>query len=85
MLGGPRILYTCAFFWGLGGATMAILTPDISYHDLDYIYFMIGHGMIVVGIMYATIALGNRPYLKDILVVSGITALYIVAKYLLNK
>ena len=59
LLGGPRILYTCAFFWGLGGATMAILTPDITYHDLDYIYFMIGHGMIVVAIMYATIALGN--------------------------
>ena len=49
LLGGPKILYLCAFFWGLGGATMAILTPDISHHDLDYIFFMIGHGMIIVG------------------------------------
>ncbi len=73
LLGGPRILYLCAFFWGLGGATMAILTPDISHHDLDYIFFMVGHGMIVVGIMYATISLGNRPYAKDILTVSAIT------------
>ncbi len=48
LLGGPRILYLCAFFWGLGGASMAILTPDISHHDLDYIFFMIGHGMIIV-------------------------------------
>ena len=74
LLGGPRILYLCAFFWGLGGASMAILTPDISHHDLDYIFFMIGHGMIIVGIMYATVSLGNRPYAKDIFKVSAITA-----------
>ena len=73
LLGGPKILYLCAFFWGLGGATMAILTPDISHHDLDYIFFMIGHGMIVVGIMYATVSLGNRPYANDILKVCAIT------------
>ena len=78
LLGGPRILYVCAFFWGLAGATMAILTPDITYHDLDYIFFMVGHGMIVVGIMYATVALGNRPYAKDIVVVSAITALVLL-------
>ena len=74
LLGGPKILYLCAFFWGLGGATMAILTPDISHHDLDYIFFMIGHGMIIVGIMFATVTLGNRPYAKDIIKVSLITA-----------
>jgi len=78
LLGGPRLLYTCAFFWGLGGATMAILTPDISHHDLDYIFFMIGHGMIIVGIMYATVTLGNRPYAKDIITVSLITALVLL-------
>lgn len=74
LLGGPKILYKCAFFWGIGGATIAIITPDISYHDLDYAFFMIGHGMIVIGIMYATVALNNRPYAKDILTVSLITA-----------
>ncbi|MDC3113923.1 MAG: TIGR02206 family membrane protein [Gammaproteobacteria bacterium] len=78
LLGGPRILYICAFFWGLGGATMAILTPDISHHDLDYIFFMVGHGMIIVGIMYATVTLGNRPYAKDIATVALITALVLL-------
>ena len=78
LLGGPRILYICAFFWGLGGATMAILTPDISHHDLDYIFFMVGHGMIIVGIMYATVTLGNRPYAKDIATVARITALVLL-------
>ena len=84
-LGGPRILYLCAFFWGLAGATMAILTPDIPYHDLDYIFFMVGHGMIVVGIMFATVSLGNRPYAKDILKVVGITLFILLPiVYLLN-
>ena len=85
LLGGPRILYICAFFWGLGGATMAILTPDISHYDLDYIFFMVGHGMIVVGIMYATVTLGNRPYAKDIATVALITALVLLPiVYIIN-
>tara|TARA_B100001250_G_scaffold395746_1_gene400982 strand:+ start:1672 stop:2373 length:702 start_codon:yes stop_codon:yes gene_type:complete len=85
LLGGPRILYLCAFFWGLAGATMAILTPDIPNHDLDYIFFMVGHGMIVVGIMFATVTLGNRPYAKDILKVVGITLFILLPiVYLLN-
>ena len=85
LLGGPKILYKCAFFWGISGATMAIITPDISNHDLDYAFFMIGHGMIVIGIMYATIALNNRPYAKDILTVSFITACILLPiTYLIN-
>ena len=85
LLGGPKILYKCAFFWGIAGATMAIITPDISHHDLDYAFFMIGHGMIVIGIMYATIALNNRPYAKDILTVSVITACILLPiTYLIN-
>ena len=85
LLGGPRILYLCAFFWGLAGASMAILTPDISHYDLDYIFFMIGHGMIIVGVLYATVALDNRPYTKDILNVSVITAFILLPNiYLIN-
>ena len=80
-----KILYKCAFFWGIGGATAAIVTPDISHHDLDYVFFMIGHGMIVIGVMYATIALNNRPYAKDILTVSFITACILLPiTYIIN-
>ena len=85
LLGGPKILYKCAFFWGICGATLAIITPDISHHDLDYAFFMIGHGMIVIGIMYATVALGNRPYAKDILTVAFITACILLPiTYMIN-
>ena len=85
LLGGPKILYKCAFFWGLAGASMAVITPDIPVIDLDYAFFMIGHGMIVIGVMYATISLGNRPYAKDILTVSLITAFVLLPiVYLIN-
>ena len=85
LLGGPSILYKCAFFWGLAGATMAIITPDIEFLDLDYAFFMVGHGMIIIGIMYATVALDNRPYAKDIVTVSLITALILLPiTYLIN-
>ena len=49
LLGGPSILYKCAFFWGLAGATMAIITPDIEFLDLDYAFFMIVSLMLVLG------------------------------------
>ena len=85
LLGGPSILYKCAFFWGLAGATMAIITPDIEFLDLDYAFFMIGHGMIIIGIMYATVALNNRPYAKDIVTVSLVTALILLPiTYVIN-
>ncbi len=85
LLGGPSILYKCAFFWGLAGATMAIITPDIEFLDLDYAFFMVGHGMIIIGIMYATVALDNRPHAKDIVTVSLITALILLPiTYLIN-
>ena len=85
LLGGPKILYKCAFFWGLAGASMAIITPDIPVIDLDYAFFMIGHGMIIIAIMYSTISLGNRPYGKDVLTVSAITAFVLIPiVYLIN-
>ena len=73
LLGGPKLLYKCAFFWGIGGASMALITPDVYFYDLEYLYFFIGHGAIILTIIYATVVLGNRPYFKDILTVSAIT------------
>ena len=73
LLGGPKICYKIAFFWGMAGATLAMITPDIQKFDIEYVYFYIGHGMIVLGILYAAITLGNRPFFKDVGLVSLIT------------
>jgi len=85
LLGGPRFLYLCAFFWGLAGAAMAIITPDIQYYDLDFIFFMVGHGMIIFAVLFATIVLKNRPKLKDVGNVVLVTLfLFLPNIYLIN-
>lgn len=85
LLGGPKICYKIAFFWGMAGASIAMLTPDIEKYDIEYIYFYIGHGMIILGIMYATVALGNRPVLRDVGLVSLITLFILLPTiYLIN-
>ena len=63
-----REFFLFAFFAGFSGAGMAILTPDSTYAfpDIHYIRHMIGHAMILLGVTYAMIIDGHRPYLKDV-------------------
>lgn len=66
LLGGPKILFNIAYFWGIAGATMALLTPDVLVGgDLEYIFFFAGHGMILIGVVYAIFALGNLPTFQE--------------------
>jgi len=43
-----------AYFWGLGGGCMALLTPDIEFGfpHIDFISLFFGHGLLFFGIMY---------------------------------
>ena len=66
LLGGPKILFNIAYFWGIAGATMALITPDVTVAmDLDYIFFFVGHGMIVIAVFYAILTLGNLPNFQE--------------------
>ena len=64
-----REFFLFAFFAGISGAGMAILTPDTQYGfpNIHYIRHMIGHAMILLGVSYAIIIDNQRPYLKDCL------------------
>ena len=52
-----REFFLFAFFAGIAGAGMAILTPDVlySFPHIDYLRHMIGHSMILLGVTYAII------------------------------
>lgn len=60
--------YEVAWFWGIGGSLVAILTPDLSvgFPHHVFFHFFIGHGMIMLGVMHATFACGFRPVLRSV-------------------
>jgi len=82
---GPRV-YEVAYFWGLAGATQALLTPDLShgFPHPAFLLFFLGHGAIVVGIVYATLVFGLRPYPDSIPRVAAITLGYAAAIFAVN-
>ena len=75
-----------AFFAGFSGAGMAILTPDSTYAfpDIHYIRHMIGHAMILLGVTYAMIIDGQRPYLKDVHRVLFVLSILLIVIYGIN-
>ena len=64
LLGGNKFYFNCAFFWGIAGASMALLTPDIPYGfpSMNFLMFFYGHGLILFGVFYAVIALKPVSY-----------------------
>jgi hypothetical integral membrane protein (TIGR02206 family) len=55
--------FEIAYFWGLGGTVQAILTPNIleDFPAYWFIQYFTTHGLIVVGVVFAALAMGMRP------------------------
>ncbi|NNE36867.1 MAG: TIGR02206 family membrane protein [Gammaproteobacteria bacterium] len=55
--------YEIVYFWGIGGGIPAILSPDLlaGFPHPSFFYFFISHGLILLGVMYATIVFRFRP------------------------
>ena len=68
LLTGFRPLFIFAYFWGIAGAGMSILTPDSEFAFPHYEYFatMYGHSLILLAVVFSIVNLDQRPYLKDI-------------------
>ena len=81
-----RAFFLFAFFAGFSGAGMAILTPDSTYAfpDIHYVRHMIGHAMILLGVTYAMIVDGQRPYFKDVHRVLFVLSIFLVVIYIIN-
>ena len=75
-----------AFFAGISGAGMAILTPDVLYSvpHIDYIRHMIGHSMILLGVTYAIIIDHQRPQFRDVHRVLGVLTVLLLLMYPIN-
>jgi hypothetical integral membrane protein (TIGR02206 family) len=83
-----RYLADVLYFWGVGGALQAILTPDIGasgFPSYRYFSFFISHGLIIVAVVAlvasGSIRIGLRSLSRCILV----SNLVLVPVYLVDR
>jgi len=82
----PKILFHCAYFWGICGATMALATPDLEYgfpHG-EYSPFFWGHSLILLAVFYVLMVNKERPVLMDMGKVIGVTLVLLIFVYIAN-
>ena len=75
-----------AFFFGITGGGMSILTPDTIYGFpyVGYIQNQIGHMMILLGVSYAMIIDNQRPYLIDVFRMLAFATIVLILMYVVN-
>lgn len=80
------MFFELPFYWGVGGATMALVTPDLDFAwpDIEYFMFFYGHGQILLGIFFALTVLKYRPRLENFLKMALITILLLIPMYFIN-
>ncbi|MFY9174517.1 MAG: TIGR02206 family membrane protein [Peptococcia bacterium] len=71
-------LYELVYFWGLAGASQALLTPELYYGFPHFIYlqFFTAHGLIICACLWMTFVEGFSPDFKALMKAFGITNLY---------
>jgi hypothetical integral membrane protein (TIGR02206 family) len=81
-----RNYFVFAFFFGIAGGGMSILTPDTVYGFpyIGYIQSQIGHTMILMGVTYAMTIDKQRPYLKDVIKALFYATILLIFTYIIN-
>jgi hypothetical integral membrane protein (TIGR02206 family) len=81
-----RDFFIFAFFFGIAGGGMSILTPDTVYGFpyIGYIQSQIGHTMILMGVFYAMIIDKQRPYLSDVFKALFYASILLLFTYFMN-
>lgn len=81
-----QMFFELPFYWGVGGATMALVTPDLDFAwpDIEFFMFFYGHGQIILGIFFALAVLKYRPYLQNFWKMAVITILLLIPVLVIN-
>ena len=71
--------YEIVYFWAWGGTLQALVTPDLDrgFPDPAFIAFFLGHGLVIVGVLYATLVYRFRPRLASIFKSLGVLLLVV--------
>jgi hypothetical integral membrane protein (TIGR02206 family) len=81
LLNNNYLLFEINYFWGLGGAIQALLTPDIGifgFPHYRFFQFFTSHGLIILAVLYMIFIADYRPKHKSIWKVFLITNGYMI-------
>ena len=87
LLFSSKKFYYIAYFWGLLGGIIALLTPDTSgwvFPHVMYTQFFITHGCMLSGIFLFLIIDGYRPCKKDFLKMTNFTVIFFLSVNIIN-
>lgn len=84
---GSYNVFEVVYFWGLAGATQALLTPDVSgftFPHWMYIQFFVSHGGIVIAVFFMILAYDYRPTFHSLKKAYKYSMLYLVSISVIN-
>ncbi len=78
--------FEVAYFWMMGGTLQAIATPDLKhgFPSIMYLTFFLGHGLVVLGVVYAIVVYEFRPTLRSVARTAVVTLCYMAVVGCLN-
>jgi len=82
-----QFMFDVLYFWGLGGAVQALLTPYVGLHvfpSVKYFGYFISHGTIVISVIYMTVVYGMDLNFRSLLRALGASFVGGVTAYGLN-
>jgi hypothetical integral membrane protein (TIGR02206 family) len=85
---GRRLLGDVLYFWGLGGAIQALLTPDIGasgFPSYRFFSFFLSHGLIVASVAALVASRAIRIDARSLLRCLVVTNVVIVPIYLVDR
>lgn len=81
-------IFDIIYYWGIAGGIIALITPDTSGFGpphLMFIQYFVGHGTLIISIIYMMIIYGLRPSKVSLLKAYRVTSLYFVGIFFINK
>ena len=78
--------FEVAYFWMMGGTLQALVTPDLKYGfpSIMYLTFFLGHGLVVLGVVYAIVVYEFRPTFRSVARTAVVTLCYMAIVGCLN-
>lgn len=86
LLSKHQYFFELSYFWGVGGAIHALLTPDLISLEINFplVLFLLNHGIVIAAALYLCLGLNMKPNRWSWLRVPAFTQLYLIVVGLVN-